>query len=82
MMRDASEQLRVEEVRVADAYAGHDIASLNLKKCPGTLLLAIRSGGKWLYNPPEKYIIKVGDSLIIMTNPQERQILEGMVCKA
>ena len=82
MMRDVSEQLRVEEVQVSDKYVGKDILSLDLKRFPGSLLLAVRSKGQWLYNPQGNYLIKSGDSLILMTNPQERQVLEEIMGKS
>jgi len=79
MLRDLSAQLRVEEIQISDKYVGKEITSLNIKKFPSTLLLAVRSAGKWIYNPAENYVIKSGDTLILMTNPQERHALEEIM---
>ena len=76
MLRDLSAQLRVEEIKISDKYLGKEIIDLNLKRFPSTLLLAVRSDGKWIYNPVANYVIKSGDTLILMTNPQERCTLE------
>ncbi len=76
MLRDASKNLRVEEVPVPDTFAGKSIVNLNLKKFDNILLLAVRSEGKWQYNPREDQIIKIGDILIMMTTPEQRLSLE------
>jgi voltage-gated potassium channel len=78
MLRDTSKKLRVEEIPVPDKYTGKDIASLNLKRFQDVLLLAIRSEGKWKYNPPEDHTIKSNDTLILMTSPEERLTLEDI----
>lgn len=78
MLRDTSKKLRVEEIPIPDKYSGKDIASLNLKRFRDLLLLAIRSEGKWKYNPPDDHIIKAQDTLILMTSPEERLILEDI----
>jgi voltage-gated potassium channel len=79
MMRDEKEKLRVEEFAVSEKHAGKDIQSLDIRRFPSSLLLAVRSEGKWMYNPRQDYVIKRGDSLIIMTNPQERMDLEAVM---
>jgi len=76
MLRDASRNLRVEEVYIPDNHVGKNIGSLNLKRFTGTLVLAVRSEGNWTYNPPESHIFKPGDTLIVMTNPEERHKLQ------
>jgi voltage-gated potassium channel len=70
MLRESSEQLRVEEIRVPDCHTGKDLSALDLKKFRSILLLAIKSEGKWIYNPPENHIVKSNDTLVIMTNPE------------
>ena len=79
MLRDSNKQLRVEEVPIPDTYVGKGITSLNLKRFRDALLLAIKSEGKWKYNPPEDYVIKDNDTLILMTTPQERLSLEEIL---
>ncbi len=79
MMHDEKEQLRVEEIAVSDKFTGKEIRSLDIGRFPASLLLAVRTEGKWQYNPRQDYVMKRGDSLIVMTNPQERIELEAAI---
>ena len=76
MLRDREQNLRVEEVQVPAHFAGKTLASLNLKHHHSLLLLAVRRGENWDYNPPEDYVIPAGSRLIFMSNPRERAELE------
>jgi len=76
MMRDTERNLRIEEISVSEAFVGRPIKGLDLKKYPGTLLLAVKGREGWIYNPDENHILKQGDALIIMTTPGERFELE------
>ena len=76
MMRDKERNLRIEEISVSEAFVGRPIKGLDLKKYPGTLLLAVKRREGWIYNPDENHILKQGDALIIMTTPGERFELE------
>jgi voltage-gated potassium channel len=77
MMRGKDENLRVEEVRLPPSFTGKALASLNLKEYPRTLLLAVKKGEGWIYNPsPKDYIIEPENRLIVMTTPDERRKLE------
>jgi voltage-gated potassium channel len=77
MMRGKDESLRVEEVAIPPSFVGKALASLNLKDYPRTLLLAIKKGEDWVYNPsPRDYIIERENRLIVMTTPEERLKLE------
>lgn len=76
MLRDKDKNLRVEEVSVPESFAEKSISALNLKKYPNTLLLAIKAGEDWIYNPPEDYIISNRNTLIVMTTSKEKHELE------
>jgi voltage-gated potassium channel len=76
MLRDKDRNLRVEEVSVPESFMEKPISSLNLKKYPHTLLLAIKAGEDWIYNPPEDYIISHRNTLILMTTFKEKHELE------
>jgi len=77
MLRGKEESLRVEEVPVPPAMVGKALSSLNWPKYPRTLLLAIKKGEEWVYNPSrQEYIIRPEDRLIVMTTPEERGNLE------
>ena len=77
MMRGRDEALRVEEIAIPKSLAGKPFSSLNLKKYPRTLILAVKKGDNWIYNPSRnECTIDSGDKIIVMTTPEERQELE------
>jgi voltage-gated potassium channel len=76
MMRDKEKNLRIEEISVSESFVNKPIKTLNLKKYPNILLLAIKREEGWVYNPGEDYILKQDDTLIIMTTPGEKFELE------
>jgi voltage-gated potassium channel len=75
MLRDREKNLRVEELPVPESFAGQPISALNLKSCSHTLLLAVRTGKDWVYNPSETYIIDRENTLVFMTTPEGRDEL-------
>lgn len=79
MLRDQEKGLRVEEIAVPDAVHGKTIAQVNLRKFPAVLLMAVRRGEHWDYNPPDDYGLKSRDRLIVMTPADERSRLEEFV---
>jgi voltage-gated potassium channel len=80
MLRGRDENLRVEEVSMPKSLVGKTLATFNLKKYPRTLLLAVKKGDNWVYNPSRSdYIIEPDNKLIIMTTPEERYDLENEV---
>jgi len=77
MLRGKDENLRVEEVPVPPAIVGKTLSSVNWHRYPRTLLLAVKKGEDWVYNPSrQEYIIQPEDRLIVMTTPEERGNLE------
>lgn len=76
MLRDKEKNLRVEEVIVSESFAGKPISALNLREYPNILLLAVKTEGDWIYNPSADYTMKLWDTLIFMTTPEERDKLE------
>jgi len=78
MMRGRDETLRVEEIAIPKSFAGKSFSSLNLKKYPRTLVLAIKKGDNWIYNPSRnECTIDRDDTIIVMTTPEERHDLEA-----
>jgi voltage-gated potassium channel len=77
MLRDTGKNLRVEEVMVPKSFVGKPIAILNLREYPNILLLAVKGGIGWIHNPSDDYALKSGDTLILMTTPEERTKLEN-----
>jgi len=77
MLRGKEESLRVEEVPVPPALVGKPLSSLDWQRYPRTLLLAVKKGEDWVYNPSRHdYVIKPEDRLIVMTTSEERITLE------
>jgi voltage-gated potassium channel len=80
MLRGKDDNLRVEEVPMPQSFVGKALSALNLRKYPHTLLLAVKKGESWVYNPSRsEYIIEPENRLIIMTTPDERRTLEDKV---
>jgi voltage-gated potassium channel len=76
MLRDREKNLRVEEFPVPSQFVGKAISALNLKRYQDTLLLAVRAKEDWIYSPPDNYVIKPENTLVIMTTPGGRIELE------
>jgi voltage-gated potassium channel len=76
MLRGKDENLRVEELALPPSLVGKTLSSLDWRRYPGTLLMAVRRGKDWVYNPSRQdYIIQPEDRLIVMTTPEERENL-------
>jgi voltage-gated potassium channel len=77
MLRGKDDSLRVEEVPVPPALVGKTLSSINWRSFPRTLLLAVKKGEDWVYNPSRQdYILESDNRLIVMTTPEERRELE------
>jgi voltage-gated potassium channel len=79
MLRREDEQLRIEELAVPASMAGRKLAALDLHRFSRLLLLAVRTGQGWTYNPPRDYEMQAGDTLVFMGSPEERQELERLL---
>jgi len=75
-MLRADKSLRVEEVLVPAGFPGSALGSLNLRSVD-YVLLAVRDGHAWQFNPQPDYRIKGGDALIVMSTPRGRISLEA-----
>ena len=75
MLRDRDKNLRVEEFAVPKSFAGQPISALNLRRYCHALLLAVRTGENWIYNPSESCVIDRENTLVFMTTPEGRDEL-------
>jgi voltage-gated potassium channel len=73
MLRDREKSLRVEELPVPDSFVGKPVSALNLKRHADALLLAVKTGEDWVYNPSENYVITAENTLVFMTTPEGRE---------
>jgi voltage-gated potassium channel len=79
MLRDREKNLRVEELPVPESFVGRPISALNLKRFPHALLLAVKTGDDWVYNPPESYVIDKRNTLVFMTTPEGRDEVAALL---
>ncbi|MDP2793376.1 MAG: NAD-binding protein [Sulfurisoma sp.] len=75
-MLRSEHKLRIEEVVVPQSFAPQPFGELNLK---GTsyVLLAIRTRGDWVFNPPSDFMVQPGQTLIAMASPHGRFEMES-----
>lgn len=78
MLRDREKNLRIEEVVVPPSFEGKPIRALNLRAFPSILLLAIKTDGEWIYNPPRDHIFSRGNTLIVMISTEDRLLIENL----
>ena len=81
MLRDREKNLRVEELSVPGSFTGKSLSALNLKGRCNALLLAVKTGEDWVYNPSENYVIAPESTLVFMTTPEGREELAGFLKK-
>lgn len=67
--------LRVEQVPVSGSFAGARVGDLQLHHAD-YVLLAVRDGDRWQFNPQKDYPLNPGNTLIVMATPAGRQSLE------
>jgi voltage-gated potassium channel len=79
MLRDRERNLRVEELSVPGSFVGKSLSALNLKGRCNALLLAVKIGEDWVYNPSENYVIAPESTLVFMTTPEGREELAGLL---
>ena len=76
MLRREDLALRIEELAVPATMVGWQLAALGLHHFRKLLLLAVRTGDGWTYNPPRDYVMRAGETLVFMGSPEERLQLE------
>ena len=77
-MLRADDGLRVEEVVVPADFVARPLWQL-LPRSPEFLLMATHAGGEWLFNPPDNHVVNPGSALVLMTNPEGRAKVEGLI---
>jgi len=76
MLRREDEALRIEELAVPASMVGRKLAALDLQSFRKLLLLAVRTGQSWTYNPRADYVMQAANTLVFMGSPEERVELE------
>jgi voltage-gated potassium channel len=75
-MLRSEHKLRVEEILVPEEFAPATLGSLSLRS-QDYVLLAVRTGADWTFNPEEDFLLKPGYHLIAMASPHGRQEIEA-----
>ena len=74
-MLRSEHKLRVEEVTVPAGLEACRLDALRLHS-KHYVLLAVRTGGDWVFNPPPDFVVKPGNALIAMSSPLGRLEIE------
>ncbi len=75
-MLKSDENLRVEEVIVPAGFSEQPLAGLKLSS-RDQIILAIREGERWTFNPEPAQMIRAGMTFVIMATPEGRRAVEA-----
>lgn len=73
----AGERLAVAEVRLPEGAAPVAVGALG--RSVEWLLVAIRDGDRWQFNPPQDATVAAGQALVVIASPSGRRALEDRV---
>jgi voltage-gated potassium channel len=80
MLRGTDPALRIEEITPAPRCAGTPLGDLVAFSKTDALLLVVRAGGDWSFNPPPSRPLVAGETLILMTTPDALAALRKAWC--
>lgn len=75
-MMKTEKRLRVEEVPVPSHFVQQPLRQLK-RRSDQYVILAVRDGSSWEFNPPDEYLLVPGNILVAMTSPHGRLELEA-----
>jgi voltage-gated potassium channel len=75
-MLRSEQHLRVEEVTASTLFKSCMLSELITHRSDQYVLLAVRTGADWVFNPPGSFVVQPGFTLIAMASPQGRQELK------
>ena len=81
-MLRSEHHLRVEEVVLPNNFESRALADLGLMRSDDYLLLAVRTGNDWVFNPHPELALRPGFTLVAMATPHGRQLLETALLPA
>ena len=74
-MLRSDDKLRVEEVSVPEGFAPRPLGQA-APPSRDYVLLAVRAGASWEFNPSAEFVLQPGHAIVIMAHPDGRQALE------
>jgi len=77
-MLRSKHRVRIEEVAVPEKFAPCPLGQLALTHAD-YVLIAIRTGEDWVFNPDESFIVQPGQVVIAMASPAGRAVLVGQL---
>jgi voltage-gated potassium channel len=77
-MLKSEDNLRMEEIIVSSGFSGKSLSMLYFAS-NDYIVLAVRQGGQWVFNPSAQHVVHEGDVLMVMTTPHGRTRLEQLI---
>jgi voltage-gated potassium channel len=68
-------RLRVEEIVVPEGFRERPLSEA-IRQSRDFVLLALRAGEAWEFNPPADYVIRAGQAIVVMAHPEGRRMVE------
>ncbi len=79
-MLRSENRLRVEEIALPAELAGSALGAL-APQSSDYIVLAVKSAGRWAFNPAPGLRVTAGDVLVVMATPAGRSALERAVAR-
>jgi voltage-gated potassium channel len=74
-MLRSDDKLRVEEIPVPEGFRARPLAEA-MPQSRNFVLLAVRVGAAWEFNPAADFVVRPGNSVVVMAHPEGRRVLE------
>ena len=74
-MLRTDDKLRVEEILVPEGFRSRPLSEA-APRSRDYVMLAVRDGKAWEFNPPADYLIRAGQAIVVMAHPEGRRLLE------
>jgi voltage-gated potassium channel len=77
-MLKSEDNVRMEEIVITPGFSGKTLSMLYFAS-NDYIVLAVRKGSNWLFNPTPQQVVNDGDVLMVMTSPQGRARLDNLI---
>jgi voltage-gated potassium channel len=75
-MLHSDEAMRVEELVLPEGFVSCPLVEA-VPRSRDYVLLATHEGGAWVFNPDDHHLLHAGNTLVLMTRPEGRALLEA-----